>query len=111
MEAAMIRRSKLEVFMDIMKVVAEEREAKRTRIMYRANLAWNVLKDSLDTMERKGMVASKETPSGVVVRATEGGLELLQKYSSVESTFAEPSEHAMGLFGPRSTTSTVATLY
>ncbi len=52
----MIRRSKLEVFMDIMKVVAEEREMKRTRIMYKANLAWTVLNDALDSMEKKGIL-------------------------------------------------------
>jgi len=78
----MIRRSKLEVLMDIMKVVAEEREAKRTKIMYKANLAWNVLKESLDSMEKKGIITSKATPAGVVVFATQEGLALLNKYCS-----------------------------
>ena len=96
----MIRRSKLEVLMDIMKVVAEEREAKRTKIMYKANLAWNVLKDSLDSMEKKGIITSKATPSGVVVFATQEGLELLNKYCSVESVFIEPVQHAEGLMYP-----------
>lgn len=96
----MIRRSRLEVFMDIMKVVAEEREAKRTRIMYKANLAWNVLKESLDTMEKIGVVASKETASGVVVLPTENGLTLLNKFCSVESVFAEPSPAGEGLMYP-----------
>jgi predicted transcriptional regulator len=88
----MIRRSRLEVFMDIMKVVAEEREAKRTRIMYKANLGWGVLKDSIERMEKKGVLTSRETPSGVFVKATEDGLVLLQKYRAVESVFSEPTQ-------------------
>jgi predicted transcriptional regulator len=98
----MSRRSKLEVFMDIMKVVAEEREAKRTRIMYRANLAWNVLKESLDTLERIGVLTSEDTPAGLVVHSTENGLELLNKYCAVESVFAEPTAQAEGLKYPTS---------
>lgn len=96
----MIRRSRLEVLMDIMKVVAEEREAKRTRIMYKANLAWLVLRESLESMEKKGIVESKETPNGVVVVPTKGGLELLDKYCSVEQVFAEPAPQAEGLMYP-----------
>ncbi len=88
--------------MDIMKVVAEDREAKRTRIMYKANLAWNVLKDSLDTMEKRGMLASEDTPAGVVVHVTKDGLELLNKYCEVESVFAEHTQAAEGLTYPTS---------
>jgi predicted transcriptional regulator len=98
----MIRRSKLEIFMDIMKVVAEEKEAKRTRIMYRANLAWNVLSECLDNLEKKGILTSKDTPGGVIVQATEDGMSILNKYCSVESVFAEPTPMAEGLMYPTS---------
>jgi predicted transcriptional regulator len=97
---AMIRRSKLEVFMDIMKVVAEEREMKRTRIMYKANLAWTVLNDALDSLEKKGILASKDTPSGVVVAPTPSGLDLLKRFREVESVFMEPTANAEGLIYP-----------
>ena len=100
MSANMIRRSKIEVFMDIMKVVAEERQAKRTRIMYRANLAWGVLKESLDTLEKKGILTSKETPSGRVMMPTANGIDLLNRYCAVESVFAEPTPAAEGLMYP-----------
>jgi predicted transcriptional regulator len=96
----MIRRSKLEVFMDIMKVVAEEREMKRTRIMYKANLAWTVLNDALDSLEKKGILASKDTPSGVVVTPTSDGLDLLRRFREVESVFMEPTASAEGLIYP-----------
>ena len=96
----MIRRSKIEVFMDIMKVVAEEREMKRTRIMYKANLAWTVLNDALDSMEKKGILVSKDTPSGVVVTPTADGLDLLRRFREVESVFMEPIASAEGLIYP-----------
>src|SRR5229473_4685725 len=97
---AMIRRSKHEVFMDIMKVVAEEREMKRTRIMYKANLAWTVLNDALDSMEKKGILESKETTSGVVVTTTPDGLSLLKRFQEVESVFLQPTTSAEGLIYP-----------
>jgi predicted transcriptional regulator len=100
--SAMIRRSRLEVFMDIIKVVAEEREMKRTRIMYKANLAWNVLNTALDTMEEKGILTSVKTPSGIVVVPTVDGLNLLQQFSKVESIFSVPMAGAVGLMHPTS---------
>jgi predicted transcriptional regulator len=88
--------------MDIIKVVAEEREMKRTRIMYKANLAWNVLNTALDTMEEKGILASVRTPSGVVVVPTADGLNLLNQFTKVESIFSEPIAAAQWLKHPTS---------
>lgn len=89
--------------MDIMKVVAEEREMKRTRIMYKANLAWNVLNVALDTMEEKGILASVRTPSGsVVVVPTPNGLDMLHRFNEVESVFSVPMARAEGLMHPPS---------
>ena len=96
----MIRRSKLEVFMDIIKVVAEEREMKRTRIMYKANLAWNVLDETLESLEKKGLLASRDTPSGAVLTPTTNGLLVLNTYREVESVFMEPTLAAEGLAYP-----------
>jgi predicted transcriptional regulator len=96
----MIRRSKLEIFMDIMKVVAEGGQMKRTRIMYQANLSWRKLKDALDTMEKMGVLTSVESSSTVVVTPTQHGLDLLKKYRSVESIFTEATPEAEGLSYP-----------
>src|SRR5579863_199232 len=96
----MIRRSKLEVFMDIMKVVAEEQEMKRTRIMYKANLAWTVLNEALDSMEKKGILLRKDTPSCVMLPPTADGLDLLRRFREVESVFMEPIPSAEGLIYP-----------
>ncbi len=96
----MIRRSKLEVFMDIMKVVAEEGEMRRTRIMYKANLAWKVLKDALDSMEKRGILSYQDTPSGVFVRLTPNGKEILDRFCQVESVFTERTNAPIELMYP-----------
>ncbi len=83
----MIRRSKLEVFGDIMKVIADEGEIRRTRIMYRANLAWKVLKAALDVLESKGVIKTDEKPSGVFVSLTDEGYGALRRFNEVENMF------------------------
>ena len=87
----MIRRSKLEVFGDIMKVVAEEGEIRRTRIMYKANLAWKVLREALEVMERKGILQSDDRPSGVFVSLTPNGFGILRRFAEVENIFMPES--------------------
>lgn len=83
----MIRRSKLEVFGDIMKVVAQEGEIRRTRIMYKANLAWKVLREALDIMEKKGILKSEERTAGVFVTMTPNGYSALKRFADVENIF------------------------
>ncbi len=70
-----------------MKVVAQEGEIRRTRIMYKANLAWRVLREALDVMEKKGILKSEERTSGVFVTMTPNGYAALRRFSEVESTF------------------------
>ncbi len=83
----MTRRSKLEVFVDILKVIAEEGEVRRTRVMFRANLAWNVLNESLDTMEKTGTIKTERKSSGVFLSLTQEGYNLLRRFSAFESAF------------------------
>jgi predicted transcriptional regulator len=83
----LIRRSKIEVFADVMKVVAEEREIRRTRVMYKANLAWKVLKEALDFLEAKGILKSEEKEAGVFVSLTDEGYGVLRRFNELEEIF------------------------
>ena len=47
--AFMTRRSRIEIHMDILRAVSEGRE-KPTHIMYRANLSWSKLKNSIENL-------------------------------------------------------------
>ena len=87
----MIRRSKIEVFADVMKVVASEREIRRTRIMYKANLAWKVLKDALDFLEDKGILKAEAKDSGIFVSLTDEGYGVLRRFNELEEVFTRPT--------------------
>ncbi|MDG6919450.1 MAG: hypothetical protein JRN62_08480 [Nitrososphaerota archaeon] len=87
----LIRRSKIEVFADVMRVIAEEREMRRTRVMYKANLAWKVLKEALDFLEQKGMVRSQAKDAGIFVSLTEEGYGVLRRFSELEAVFSTPT--------------------
>ena len=87
----LIRRSKIEVFADVMKVVAEEREIRRTRIMYKANLAWKVLKEALDFLEQKGILRSESKDAGIFVSLTDEGYGVLRRLNELEAVFTKPS--------------------
>ncbi len=83
----MARRSKFEVLINVMRVVAEGRTVRRTHVMYGANLAWKVLIQSLGILEQNGMLESRATPSGVFVSLTSDGYSVLQKYIEIETAF------------------------
>ncbi len=83
----MARRSKLEVFVDILRVIAQEGEIRRTAVMFRANLAWNVLRESLDSMEKTGAIKKERKSSGVFLSLTQEGYSLLHRYSEFEREF------------------------
>jgi predicted transcriptional regulator len=87
----LIRRSKIEVFADVMKVVAEEQEIRRTRIMYRANLAWKVLKEALDFLEQKGILKSENREAGIFVSLTAEGYGVLRRLNELEEVFTKPA--------------------
>ena len=96
----MIRRSKIEVFADVMKVVASEREIRRTRIMYKANLAWKVLKDALDFLEDKNILKTETRESGIFVSLTDEGYGVLRRFNELEEVFTKPAVIASQLEGP-----------
>ncbi len=87
----MIRRSRLEVFMDIMKVAATGK-IRRTHIMYRANLAWTVLKDALQVLEERGILRSENRGREVYISLTDQGFKTLERFSDIERAFGATVE-------------------
>ena len=49
------RRSKLEIYLDVLQLI-KEGTAKPTRIMYGANLSWNILQGTLENMIDQGLI-------------------------------------------------------
>jgi predicted transcriptional regulator len=75
----MPKRSKLEIYFDLLKVVGSG-ETKPTRIMYRANLSWVAMEELLHRLVDHGFV--RETPQGRYTRyhLTPKGARALNHY-------------------------------
>ena len=56
-----MRRSKMEMYIDILKVMAHNGPMKLTHIMYRANVNCNVLKENLDFLIQQNLIEEQIT--------------------------------------------------
>ncbi|MBI4258848.1 MAG: hypothetical protein HY619_07820 [Thaumarchaeota archaeon] len=77
------RRSKLEIFVDIMDCVAKGNQGP-TRIMYRANLSWMVLQNSLDALVTNGFLAEEGGSKRRLYNLTAKGIEILNHFRHVK---------------------------
>jgi len=64
-----MRRSKLEMYVDILKVLAQKGPLKVTHIMYKANVNCNVLKEDLGFLIKQGLIEERLVGKGRVVYA------------------------------------------
>ena len=80
-----MRRSKLEMYVDILKVLARHGPLKLTHIMYKANVNCTVLKQYLDFLVRQNLVEEqtirkKRNKTRVVYAITERGITVLKYF-------------------------------
>jgi predicted transcriptional regulator len=76
------RRSLLQIKVDILRAV-ESGYGKPTQIMYRANLAWNVLQAQLKSFIESGMLDVEAYGSRRRYMITPKGTEMVQSYQKV----------------------------
>lgn len=88
------KRSKFELFGDILEAIGEEMArsgvARMTRLHLKSNVPYDRFKEYVEEMERKGLVSvyvSEDTHKEV--RATERGIELLKEYRRVKDFLVE----------------------
>ena len=74
----MKRRNNVDIMADILRVARGG--AKKTWIVYRANLNFKIVKDYLSELTEKGLLAAPEGLS--LYRTTEKGLDFLEQYDS-----------------------------
>jgi predicted transcriptional regulator len=80
-----MRRSKLEMYVDILKVLAQRGSLKLTHIMYKANVNCKVLKEYLDFLVGQGLVEERIVGKRRVVYAiTQRGLTVLKYFRELE---------------------------
>jgi predicted transcriptional regulator len=89
-----VRRSQLEIRMDILRVV-HEGASSPTQIMYKANLAWVALQENLAALTSAGFLAKNTSGNRRRYELTEKGLGVLNSFLrvlySVESAIPQQS--------------------
>ena len=81
----LMRRSKLEMYVDIIKVLAQRGPLKLTHVMYKANVNCSVLKEYLDFLLKQGLVEEKIVGKRRVVYATtQRGVTVLKYFRELE---------------------------
>jgi predicted transcriptional regulator len=76
-----MRRSKLEMYLDILRVLAHRGPLKLTHIMYKANVNCGVLKEYADFLISQGLVEERTMGKARVIYAiTQRGIAVLKSF-------------------------------
>jgi len=82
----LMRRSKLEMYVDILKVLAHRGPLKLTHIMYKANVNCSVLKQFLDFLIEQKLVEERTVGKKRIVYAiTERGITVLKYFRELKA--------------------------
>jgi len=80
-----MRRSKLEMYIDILKVLAQRGPLKLTHVMYKANVNCSVLKEYMDFLIKQGLVEERTVGKRRVVFAvTQRGITVLKYFKELK---------------------------
>ena len=96
------RRSKLEIYLDVLKVI-KEGTTKPTRIMYGANLSWKLVQGVLDSMvgqdlrEESDMSTSRDKRTNKVYRVTTKGDSVIRYFDRAKGLIEVDEPYLMPL--------------
>lgn len=90
------RRSQLERYVDIIRIVAREGPVRQTHIMYKANLAWQELKKDLSALQAQGIIEPEVHKEGIFYRITTTGRDALEHFNRVASLLATTLQEEAG---------------
>jgi len=80
-----VRRSKLEMYIDILSVLAHKGPLKLTHVMYKANVNCSVLKEYLDFLIKQGLVEERTVGKQRVVYAvSQRGITVLKYFKELK---------------------------
>jgi len=96
-----MRRSKLEMYVDIIKVLAQRGPLKLTHVMYKANVNCNVLKEYLDFLIKQGLVEERTVgKQRIVYVATQRGVIVLKYFRELRQALPIVEEARNGMIAP-----------
>jgi predicted transcriptional regulator len=80
-----VRRSKLEMYVDILSVLAQKGPLKLTHVMYKANVNCSVLKEYLDFLIKQSLIEERTFGKQRVVFAiTQRGITVLKYFKELK---------------------------
>ena len=80
-----MRRSTLEMYIDILRVLAHNGPLKLTHVMYKANVNCSVLKEYLDFLIKQGLIEERTIGKArVVFVVTQQGITVLKYFHELE---------------------------
>ena len=77
------KRSRLEIYVDVMKVLRKG-ESRPTRIMYQSNLSWKPLMQILENLMKQEIIVGSLVHGQAVYRLTKKGFDILEYFSKME---------------------------
>jgi predicted transcriptional regulator len=94
-----MRRSKLEINIDILKTLALKGPLKLTHIMYKANLNYDLLKNFVDFLIKQGLIEERLIGrTGLVYSITRQGLTLLKGWRELKELLPSVENETLPLF-------------
>jgi predicted transcriptional regulator len=78
-----MRRSKLEMYIAILSVLANKGPMKLTHIMYKANVNCSVLKDNLDFLIKQKLVEERTIKEHTIFVVTQRGINVLRYFKEI----------------------------
>ncbi len=83
-----MRRSKLEIYIDILEVLALKGQLKLTHIMYKSNVNCQVLKTQLEFLMKNGLVEERLLrKEKTVYGITQRGITVLKSFREIKQIF------------------------
>ena len=80
-----MRRSKMEMYLDILKTLAKKGPLKLTHIMYKANVNCSVLKEYLDFLIQQNLIEEKALrKERIIYKITQKGLTVLKYFRELQ---------------------------
>ena len=93
-----MRRSKLEMYIDILTVMAQKGPLKLTHVMYKANLNCSVLKEYLDFLIKQGLAEEHTVKKGRIVYAiTQRGKTVITYFRELQQVLPLVEEARNGI--------------
>ena len=87
----MLRRSRLEIYFDILKVL-EKGFVKPTAIMYQTNLSWHALQDTFETLVKSGFIKEERMSNRKTYKMTDKGRRALSYYLKASDGLSKAEE-------------------